>query len=155
VTARLLVGRSQACGLYLDEPHTSSEHAVLKWTGKAWTVCDAGSRNGTFVDGLRLEGNQSQVLQRGSVVAFGDPEHGWVLESAQPPHAAAIHVASDRVREASEDCLKLPNDDEPEITISLNPDGLWQRTDLSGKSELIKDQELVRTSDGDWQVQLP
>lgn len=155
VTARLLIGRSDACGLHLDEPHASSEHALVKWTGQAWTLRDTGSRNGTFVDGQRLDGTSPLVLKAGCVLAFGDPEHGWVLEGDLPPHAAAIHLGSDQVREAHEDRLVLPDEEHPEITISRNPQGQWQRCDADGKTDVIRDQELVRTSDGDWQVQLP
>ncbi len=46
----------------------SSTHAVLRAAGGAWIVEDAGSRNGTFVNGVRVT---SQALREGDVVEAG------------------------------------------------------------------------------------
>ncbi|MEO1336418.1 MAG: FHA domain-containing protein, partial [Myxococcota bacterium] len=55
LAAQCLVGRSAACQIRLDDRYVSSEHAKLVWTGSKWQVRDLGSRNGTFVDGRRVE----------------------------------------------------------------------------------------------------
>jgi transcriptional regulator of acetoin/glycerol metabolism len=46
----------------------SSTHAVLRAVGGAWIVEDAGSRNGTFVNGVRVT---NHVLREGDVVETG------------------------------------------------------------------------------------
>ena len=51
----LLVGRSSRCDLILDETSVSGRHAQLTFGQGTWRVRDLGSRNGTRLDGRRLE----------------------------------------------------------------------------------------------------
>jgi hypothetical protein len=51
----LLVGRAPACGLVLDAPKVSRSHCRIEAKGDAVLVTDLGSRNGTFVNGKRIE----------------------------------------------------------------------------------------------------
>jgi len=47
------IGRAPSNGLVLPDGEVSGTHAILRWDGgaRAWTVTDAGSLNGTRVDG--------------------------------------------------------------------------------------------------------
>ena len=54
VGARLLVGKSPACGLRLRDPSVSRRHAAFEVTGKGLRVTDLGSTNGTAVNGVRV-----------------------------------------------------------------------------------------------------
>src|SRR6516225_4266548 len=65
-----VVGRGPApkCSLTLNHPHVSAVHAELRWTGVGWELKDLGSRNGTFLDGRRLEASVSTRLEKGSKV---------------------------------------------------------------------------------------
>jgi pSer/pThr/pTyr-binding forkhead associated (FHA) protein len=58
------IGRDVNNTVVLDDPYTSSEHAVLSFRGRAWYLEDLGSTNGTLVDGARID----QVVP----VGFGD-----------------------------------------------------------------------------------
>lgn len=50
------IGRSTECEVRLPaDPTVSRVHAVISATGQGLQVTDAGSRNGTFVNGQRLE----------------------------------------------------------------------------------------------------
>ena len=51
----LLLGRGQGSTL-VDDPLASRHHAAVQLDAHGWQVRDLGSRNGTFVDGARLEG---------------------------------------------------------------------------------------------------
>lgn len=51
---KLLVGREE--GGLPDDERLSRRHAEIGWDGHRWTVRDLGSRNGTNVDGDRVEG---------------------------------------------------------------------------------------------------
>ncbi len=53
--APLLVGRAPACGLVLDAPKVSRTHCRIEAGGDTVLVTDLGSRNGTFVNGKRIE----------------------------------------------------------------------------------------------------
>src|SRR5262249_26769351 len=54
--------------LELDDAGGSQPHARLSLVGDSWMVDDAGSKNGTFVDGQRVE---RAVLTDGSVIECG------------------------------------------------------------------------------------
>ena len=66
---RRVVGRgTEHLGLDRDD-RASREHAALIYDGHAIRIEDLGSRNGTFVDGQRLDGSCELVM--GSVVGIG------------------------------------------------------------------------------------
>jgi hypothetical protein len=56
----LTIGRGDRCDVSLDsDGEVSRVHAELRLLGRAWTVVDDGlSRNGTFVNGERLQGRR-------------------------------------------------------------------------------------------------
>jgi sigma-54 dependent transcriptional regulator, acetoin dehydrogenase operon transcriptional activator AcoR len=54
--------------LALSDSEISRRHAVIERAGDAWTIADQGSRNGTFVDGVRAE---RAILRHGTVVRVG------------------------------------------------------------------------------------
>lgn len=50
------IGRDLGCGIVLDDPFASAEHAALTYRGRAWYVEDLGSTNGTLVNGAPVQG---------------------------------------------------------------------------------------------------
>lgn len=62
------VGRSSECDLTLDEPSVSRLHATLVVESDRVRVLDAGSNNGTFVNGRRVD---EAVLKSGDEISFG------------------------------------------------------------------------------------
>jgi transcriptional regulator with GAF, ATPase, and Fis domain len=51
------IGRAMNDGVLLPDERLSRSHATIEHSpGQGWTVRDLGSRNGTFVDGQRLQG---------------------------------------------------------------------------------------------------
>ena len=49
-----VIGRSPTCTLRLSDGWVSGQHAAIRWTGTGWSIKDLSSRNGTFVDGVRM-----------------------------------------------------------------------------------------------------
>lgn len=64
-----LVGRSRGCAIRFQSPRVSRVHARLTIAGSVATLEDVGSRNGTFVGGLRING--PVVLNDGDEIVFG------------------------------------------------------------------------------------
>ena len=62
------VGRSPAADIVLSDPSVSRSHALLDVRAGKLYVQDAGSTNGTYVNGERID---SRALKTGDVVAFG------------------------------------------------------------------------------------
>ncbi len=58
------VGRDLTNTVAVDDPFTSSEHALLTFRGRVWYVEDRGSTNGTFVNG--------QPVTAPTAIGFGD-----------------------------------------------------------------------------------
>jgi FHA domain len=50
------IGRDVNNAIVVDDPFASAEHALLTFRGRAWYVEDAGSTNGTYVNGSRIDG---------------------------------------------------------------------------------------------------
>jgi pSer/pThr/pTyr-binding forkhead associated (FHA) protein len=78
VTAAAIVGRSPQAGLRIADLTVSVFHcAVLpgqpqrpaEEVGTPWYVCDLGSENGTYLNGLRLR--RPTRLRRGDVISLG------------------------------------------------------------------------------------
>jgi hypothetical protein len=51
----IVVGRAPACDVVLDSPEVSRNHCRIEALNGAVLVTDLGSRNGTFVNGTRIE----------------------------------------------------------------------------------------------------
>jgi hypothetical protein len=68
---RLAIGRRPGNDLVLEgDPEVSRVHAELVWVAGDWAVLDDGlSRNGTFVNALRIDGRRR--LRDGDVVSIG------------------------------------------------------------------------------------
>lgn len=65
------VGRSRESDIFLVDPSVSRNHALLDVRDGHLIVRDAGSTNGTFVNGERV---QLRTLHLGDLVAFGKTE---------------------------------------------------------------------------------
>ena len=67
-SARVAEGPNRQLILYVADGWMSSKHAVLRRSGGRWILEDAGSRNGTFVNGQRI---QRAVLKDGDFLELG------------------------------------------------------------------------------------
>jgi pSer/pThr/pTyr-binding forkhead associated (FHA) protein len=63
------IGRSSRCAFIVSDLSVSRVHAEITATDEIVLVKDMGSRNGTFIDGVRIEEAQ---LQAGQLVRFGN-----------------------------------------------------------------------------------
>jgi hypothetical protein len=67
---RVVIGRSPALDFVIADRTVSSRHAVLDYDGERWTLSDAGSLNGTYVNGRRLAG--PTVVRPGDELTVGE-----------------------------------------------------------------------------------
>jgi anti-sigma factor ChrR (cupin superfamily) len=70
--SRLSLGRATVCDVVLPFSALSKVHAWMHEEEGRWVVCDAGSRNGTVVDGIKIPPNQNVQLRDGATLRFGD-----------------------------------------------------------------------------------
>ncbi len=77
--ARLTIGRDPESDIFLNDMTVSRAHAVLSKEGDVVTVRDAGSLNGTYVNGLYVE---TAPLRDGDVVQIGTFQMVYFGETA-------------------------------------------------------------------------
>ena len=120
-----LVGRAPEAALRLDHGSVSWRHASLRWTGRGWELQDLGSRNGTFLNGNRVDPGTRALLRIGARLRFGDGEEEWLVVDLDPPEAVATSL-DDGTRVAPQDGLiVLPSPDSPELSLYRQADGIW------------------------------
>ena len=69
----LVVGRSSAATVRIDDVKASREHARIRRRGGAMTLADLGSRNGTRVNADLVRGGE-RALRSGDTVRIGAAE---------------------------------------------------------------------------------
>ena len=84
---QLRIGRAPDCAVVLDHPSVSRSHAEIRDAGDAWRLHDLGSKNGSFIDGLRVN---DAALARASWLRVGDVHCEFALfDAAQAANAGA------------------------------------------------------------------
>ena len=83
IAARSRIGRNHENELVVLASSVSREHAELRKTETGWTVADPGSRNGTFVHGVRIQGETA--LPARVVLRFGDVAMWFLSEIVHEP----------------------------------------------------------------------
>jgi hypothetical protein len=88
IGAQCRIGRSHDGDLVVLAVSVSREHAVVTRGDAGWSVRDLGSRNGTFVDGVRCQGRTA--LSPRSLLKVGDVALWFITELAQPVRTPAM-----------------------------------------------------------------
>lgn len=65
------VGRANNNDVILKSKLVSKFHAYFRQLGKSWSLCDASSSNGTFLNGTKLAPERSRPVKSGDQVGFG------------------------------------------------------------------------------------
>jgi hypothetical protein len=120
-----LVGRAPAAVHRLDQRYVSAQHALIRWSGERWEIKDLGSRNGTFLDDVRLKPGVDNALRLGAKIAFGKLVEQWDFVDDLPPKVMVVPVDGGEPVLLQGDMLALPSNDDPRITIYRNHEGVW------------------------------
>ena len=67
----MTIGRDPGATLVLDHDTISRRHAEISYDNGSYLLRDLGSKNGTFLNGERLEPNAVRVLQARDRVRIG------------------------------------------------------------------------------------
>ncbi|MEM7260638.1 MAG: FHA domain-containing protein [Planctomycetota bacterium] len=92
----LLVGRDATCDRVIPHRKVSKRHAQIERTADGWFITDAGSTNGTFVNGEPCE--EPRPLYDGDLVKLGGLHATFYAPDVPPPPAEA----PERFRKAAE-----------------------------------------------------
>lgn len=94
----VVFGREAGCTVVLADGRVSRRHAVLRLKNNEILVSDLGSRNGTSVDGKRIEPNVLSPVGATSVVRIGDAVLVFVAATARPSEHWCFDAASFEAR---------------------------------------------------------
>jgi ABC-type multidrug transport system ATPase subunit/pSer/pThr/pTyr-binding forkhead associated (FHA) protein/ABC-type multidrug transport system permease subunit len=86
----LTIGRHPTNQLVVDVPTVSSEHAIVEHRAGIYYLVDRGSRNGTFVNGQRIDEIE---LKDGDLIRLGEPGSNAVTltyRAGQAPQSAVF-----------------------------------------------------------------
>lgn len=152
---RSTVGRSRACDVVLAGREVSGQHAEFRWTGSQWELHDLGSRNGSWVDDIRLEPGGRTLLLAGTRLRFGHASSVWELVDASGPQPVAYNLATGVRCVADGGYLAFPDADNPEFCVYQESDGAWI-VERDGASVPVEDRAVLSTRDGgSWRLHLP
>ncbi len=137
---RSTIGRGQDGQLVILASSVSREHARLERSDAGWHIRDLGSRNGSFVDDVRLQGRF--LLPERTRLKIGDVAMWFLAEVAyQPAEGASLETASaggGMVRyllalPVGELCVVGGNDNKSggALLARTSPDQAWQERGLA------------------------
>jgi hypothetical protein len=155
LTARCVIGRSPAAGLVIQERFASAEHARVAYVSDGWELKDLGSKNGTFVDGRRVEPRKPVILGVGARLGFGQPD-GWVLEDDGPPAALATELGTRERFEATNEILVLGGADSADaVSVFRAESGAWVSEESDGTKHPVQDGSIVTANGRHYRLELP
>jgi hypothetical protein len=89
------VGRSSDCDLSIAHMSVSKRHALFEERKGGFFVTDPSSRNGTFVDGRRLEAGQPTRVRSSDTIRLGDVPTYFFSPADLYSYLAVIQRAGD------------------------------------------------------------
>lgn len=93
LTESCTIGRAPSCHVVVPRPIVSRLHAIVEPAGPRWALRDAGSANGTFVNGVRL--TAPHLLADRDALGFGDPTAVLRFHDPDPTVAAGARLRYD------------------------------------------------------------
>ena len=92
---RLSIGRASDNDLVIESPFLSRYHAVLVTSSEGTSIQDLGSKNGTWVNRIRLE-NAARILAHGDQIVLGHAQvtvHYYTDDATVTsiPSSSAVH----------------------------------------------------------------
>jgi len=83
---RIIIGRDPSCDVVLPDVKriVSKQHAAVEQGDAGFELVDLGSKNFTFLNGVRLQSNQPEPLQPGDAIRIGEFEIDFTLVEAEP-----------------------------------------------------------------------
>lgn len=130
----------------------SAQHVAIGWTGQGWTARDLGSRNGTWLDGRKLNAGEEAPLTLGSVLELGTSRARYTLVDAGAPQPRATCAGAEV--EGADELLAIPGPDDPAALVILDPEVGWTLI-VNDQHTPARDGEEVVVRGQTWRLSLP
>lgn len=155
IRGRLVIGRSSVCELQVQDSTVSGEHARVRWNGAQWEIRDLGSRNGTYVQGVRRGSGEVVVLQEGMQVGLGRQEPHFVWVEGSAPGPMARRNSDGHLQRGSDGILGLPDGRSPSFTVFQNARGLWVLEASDEEPRTVHNGQEIEVMGQRWTLLLP
>jgi len=112
----VVVGRSTRCEITIADRFLSRRHARFFATGEGWQIEDLGSRNGTFINGRRVEG--PTAVKSGDLITLSASQIKVGRSAAHnlsPDVPTDVPSSSDRLLRSAIDVLRRSGTPPPEV----------------------------------------
>jgi hypothetical protein len=114
----VLVGRAEECDVRLASEISSRRHASLYVHGGRWIVEDHGSRNGTYLNGVKVG---MAILRAGDLLRFGRGEQVFRVAALDPPPSSGPADVKARIIRPPAPPAKTRNEDIPTLQPVAGP----------------------------------
>jgi hypothetical protein len=143
------LGRDRETNLtLLSCPSASRNHATISWDGEGWQVKDI-SRNGTFINTVRIPRGQYQPIRLGDEIHFGSlNEAAWEISDLTPPITGLVPMDQGLAFIPLFDIVILPIE-QLEVIIYLSEKSQWV-CEINGKSRTLAEGDVVGNSQQRW-----
>jgi len=101
IAGSLVIGRLRSNQVFIDDHKLSREHARIQFDGRLFILQDLGSKNGTFLNGIRLE--KPEALRPDDIVKVGDVSFRFSLDASDPAAPAPLNLTPARSTRTAED----------------------------------------------------
>ena len=91
----LILGRRESCDVCLQFPNVSGKHCEMLFKDGLWILRDLDSKNGTKVNGMRLDSGARKVVHTGDVITIG--KRNFKLEYTESGRASDLEDFEDEV----------------------------------------------------------
>lgn len=118
-TRSFTIGRAPDCDVVIPDPAISKRHLEVRWQDGVWQLLDSGSRNGTYLDGVKI---REARLPPSCRVTLGQ-DH-VVLQLSVGRSTEALRDSSDRttIRREPESVTRLVERlEQPDQTSNVGP----------------------------------
>ncbi len=131
------IGKGPRNDIVIADPAVSTAHATVRLEGAVYTINDIGSRNGTFVNGDRVEGPRQ--LSHGDVIGIGLTKLTFLLSE----HSETVAIDAGAVAEASSPAVP-PALTEGSLALAVVAAGLATKSDVDRVRADSKGRRLYR-----------
>jgi pSer/pThr/pTyr-binding forkhead associated (FHA) protein len=130
-----VIGRRKNCDLRIPLESVSRRHCQFDLENQSLKLKDLGSRNGTFLNGNRIE---EQILKPGDSIKIGPVVFAMQIDGQPEKIVAPPEDSPARASSPDEtDVIKSPGNADSELDLDL--DGSGSLGDLSGLDSSIDD----------------
>ncbi len=144
------IGRHSRSDIVLNDASVSNLHATISWSNTGcWELRDAGSTNGTQIEGVRLSPGERARILVGAKLSFGSVDLE-MLDGA-PPAPELIREEPNLVLRAQSGMFDLTPYHTCPATVVEHVDGDWW-LDAGERSELLRDGDVFALDNVRWRL---